>query len=486
MKSLQELTKNVNIIKIIGNNDIVIRKIESDSRKVEERDLFVAVRGTQADGHAFILKAIEKGASAIVCEELPSEIPSHIVFILVKNSAKALGQLACNFYNNPSHKLKLVGITGTNGKTTTVTLLYKLFESLGYKAGLISTVVYKVHNKTYDSTHTTPDALTLNRLLNEMVEEGCMCAFMEVSSHSLVQYRTEGLKFTGAIFSNITHDHLDYHENFDNYLQAKKRLFDNLPADAFALTNIDDKNGRVMVQNTQARVKTYAMKTMADFNVKIFESHFEGMHLMIDGKEMHTPFIGQFNAYNLLAVYSTAVLLGIDPVVALTHLSSLYDVPGRFQTFRSSNGIIAIVDYAHTPDALVNVLNTINQLRKGNEQLITVVGAGGNRDRTKRPIMARVCVENSDRVIITSDNPRNEDPESIIKDMLEGVEENNRKKVLTITDRAEAIKTATLLAHPGDIILIAGKGHENYQEIKGIKYHFDDREEIVKAFENIK
>lgn len=485
MKILKDIIKNVEIKRIIGDDTIPVHAIEPDSRKVTQNEVFVAIKGTQSDGHQYIDKAIAQGASVVVCENLPNNPDPRIVWVQVDNSAKALGRMACNFYNNPSEKIKLVGITGTNGKTTTVTLLYRLFESLGYKAGLISTVVYKVHHQEFEATHTTPDALTINRLLAEMVNQGCSYAFMEVSSHSLVQHRTEGLNFAGAIFSNITHDHLDYHETFDNYIRAKKMLFDSLSSEAFALINLDDKNSRVMVQNTRAQVKTYAMRTMADFRVKVIESHFDGMHLQINGLDMHTPFIGHFNAYNLLAVYATAVLLGVDSTEALTHLSAQHDVPGRFQAIRSSNGIVAIVDYAHTPDALVNVLNTINQLRKGNEQLITVVGAGGNRDKTKRPIMARVCVEQSDRVILTSDNPRNEDPNDIINDMLAGVDSANRQKVLTIPNRAEAIRTATLLAKPGDIILLAGKGHETYQEIQGIKHHFDDREEIKKAFENL-
>lgn len=485
MKTLKDILKNVEVSRLIGDEQIPIHAIEADSRKIQQGDIFVAIKGTQSDGHQYIDKAIELGARVVVCENLPNAPAKDITWVQVANSAKALGKMACNFYDNPSEKIKLVGITGTNGKTTTVTLLYRLFESLGYKAGLISTVVYKVHQQEFEATHTTPDALTINRLLARMVDEGCSYAFMEVSSHSLVQHRTEGLNFTGAIFSNITHDHLDYHETFDNYIRAKKMLFDSLSDKAFALINLDDKNSRIMVQNTRAQVKTYAMRTMADFRVKVIESHFDGMHLQINGIDMHTPFIGHFNAYNLLAVFATAVLLGANTTEVLTHLSALHDVPGRFQAIRSANGILAIVDYAHTPDALVNVLNTINQLRKGNEQLITVVGAGGNRDKTKRPVMARVCVEQSDRVILTSDNPRFEDPNDIINDMLAGVDNAFRKKVLTIPNRAEAIRTATLLARPGDIILLAGKGHETYQDIQGVKHHFDDREEIKKAFENL-
>jgi UDP-N-acetylmuramoyl-L-alanyl-D-glutamate--2,6-diaminopimelate ligase len=483
MRNLRQLLQNIETYQIIGNIDIDINTIEADSRKIQQNDIFVAITGTQTDGHQFIDKAIEQGAVAIICEKLPEKASDKIVWIKVPDSSRAWGIMACNYYDNPSHKLKLVGITGTNGKTTTVTLLYRLFEALGYKAGLISTVIYKVHDRDYDSTHTTPDALTINKLLAEMVDTGCEYAFMEVSSHSLVQNRTAGLQFAGAIFSNITHDHLDYHGTFENYLKAKMILFDSLSADAFALTNIDDKNGKIIVQNCKANVKTYAMKTMADFNVKIIESHFDGMHLQIDGLDFHTPFIGQFNAYNLLAVYATAVLLGVDKMEVLTKLSSLRDVPGRFQTIHSKNGITAIVDYAHTPDALNNVLDTINQLRNSGQKLITVVGAGGNRDKTKRPIMARICAEKSDRVIITSDNPRFEEPEDIINDMLKGLENSHNNKALTIVDRREAIKTAVMLAQPGDIILIAGKGHETYQDIKGVKHHFDDREEVKKIFE---
>jgi UDP-N-acetylmuramoyl-L-alanyl-D-glutamate--2,6-diaminopimelate ligase len=449
---------------------------------VKAGSLFVAVSGTQNDGHAFITKAIENGAIAIVCEKLPENLTDNITWINVNDSAEALGFIAANFFDNPSQKLKLVGITGTNGKTTTVTLLFRLFRALGYKCGLISTVVYCVEDKTYESTHTTPDQIVLNSLLAEMIHEGCSYCFMEVSSHSLAQKRIAGLKFTGGIFSNITHDHLDYHITFDNYIKTKKLLFDSLDKKAFALINVDDRNGKIMIQNTKAMVKTYAMRSVADFKVKVIESHFDGMQLNLDGAEVWTHLIGEFNAYNLLAVYSTAILLNQNKEEVLKHLSDFREVSGRFETIRSKSGIIAIVDYAHTPDALVNVLKTINQIRKGNEQLITVVGAGGNRDKTKRPIMAKVCTDNSDKVIITSDNPRFEKPEDIIRDMVAGVTEEHKKRMITITDRREAIKAAVMLAKPSDIILVAGKGHENYQEIKGVKHHFDDKEVLMELF----
>ena len=480
MKILSDILRNVNPVKVLGSTSIEVNNIQFDSRKIEKGSLFVAIPGTISDGHDFISKAIELGATAIVCEKLPESPDNKITWAVVADSANALGIMAANFYNNPSEKLKLVGITGTNGKTTTVTQLFRLFRGLGFKCGLISTVVNCIENKTYESTHTTPDQLALNCLMAEMVEAGCEYCFMEVSSHSLAQNRTAGLKFQVALFSNITHDHLDYHETFDNYIKAKKLFFDNLEKDAFAIVNIDDRNGLVMVQNTKAKVKTYAMRSIADFKVKVIESSFEGMQLKLDGIDFWTPLIGEFNAYNLLAVYSAAIMLNQDKELVLQLLSSFHEVNGRFETVRSKNGITAIVDYAHTPDALVNVLKTINQIRKGGEQVITVVGAGGNRDKTKRPIMARVCVENSDKVIITSDNPRFEEPEDIIKDMVAGVENKYKSITISITDRHEALKTAVMLAKQGDIILVAGKGHETYQDIKGVKHHFDDKEELGK------
>lgn len=482
MKTLDNILKNIKLLKTIGSTSIEISNVQFDSRNVKQGSLFIAVSGTQNDGHQFISKAIELGASAIVCEKLPENPGTIVSWVVVADSAEALGIIASNFYNNPSSKLKLYGITGTNGKTTTVTLLYRLFKGLGYKVGLISTVEYKVDDKVFESTHTTPDPIALNSLMAQMIEEGCTHCFMEVSSHSLAQKRTAGLEFDGAIFSNITHDHLDYHQTFDNYLKAKKLFFDNLSEKAFALVNLDDRNGRVMVQNTKAMVKTYAMRSIADFKVKVIESHFDGMQLILDGNEFWTPLIGEFNAYNLLAIYATAILAGEEKLEVQRLLSSFREVRGRFESVRSKDGITAIIDYAHTPDALVNVLKTIHQIRKGDEQVITVVGAGGNRDKTKRPIMARVCVENSNRVIITSDNPRFEEPEDIIIDMIAGVDAPYKNRTLTITDRREAIKTATMLAKPGDIILIAGKGHETYQDVKGVKHHFDDMEIIKELF----
>jgi len=483
MKTLKDILTGIHHTKVVGDMALSITDIQFDSRKVKPGSVFVAVSGTQSDGHSFIPNAIESGAASVVCEKIPDTHNPNVCWIVVPDSAEALGIMAANYFDNPSRKLKLIGITGTNGKTTTVTLLYRLFRALGYKCGLISTVVYYIEDKTYDSTHTTPDQLVLNKLMAEMVTAGCEYCFMEVSSHALSQKRTAGLQFAGAIFSNITHDHLDYHATFDNYIKAKKSFFDQLDGDAFAVINVDDKNGRVMVQNTTAVVKTYAMRSAADFKVKVIESHFEGMHLKLDGQDFWTPLIGEFNAYNLLAIYSAAIMLQQDKNEVLPLLSSLSNAPGRFETVRSKSGITGIIDYAHTPDALVNVLKAINQIRKGNEQLITVVGAGGNRDKTKRPVMARVCVENSDKVIITSDNPRFEEPEDIIRDMVAGVEEKYKAKTLTITNRLEAIKTAVMLAKSGDIILIAGKGHETYQDVKGVKHHFDDKEELLKLFE---
>jgi len=480
MKKLNDILIGIKTIKIIGNTSIYISNIQFDSRKVVGDSVFVAIPGTQIDGHVYIQKSIEAGAKAIICEVLPQNSDPDICWVIAADSAEALGIVASNYYDCPSQKLKLVGVTGTNGKTTVATLLFRLFRALGFKCGLISTVTYSIEDKTYESTHTTPDQLVLNNLMNKMIRNKCEYCFMEVSSHSLSQKRTAGLKFTGAIFTNITHDHLDYHLTFENYIKAKKSFFDKLQPGAFALINSDDKNGTVMVQNTNAKIKTYAMRRVADFKVKVIESHFDGMQLLLNGKEFWTPLIGEFNAYNLLAVYGASIMLDQDNNEVLRLLSTLREVRGRFETLRSKTGIIAIIDYAHTPDALVNVLKTIQQIRKGGEQLITVVGAGGNRDKKKRPIMALVCAENSDKVIFTSDNPRFEEPEIIIQDMVEGLNERLKTKMLRITDRREAIKTAFLMAKPGDILLIAGKGHETYQEIKGIKHHFDDKEEVLK------
>jgi len=483
MKTLADIIESLEVKQLKGNEKITISDICFDSRKVSPGCLFVATRGTQTDGHKFISTVIEKGAVAIVCEELPSNLPSEVTFILVSDSSNALGFLSSAFYGYPSSFLKLVGVTGTNGKTTTATLLYRMFKQLGYKAGLVSTVKYFVNDREVPATHTTPDALQLNKMMSEMVAEGCEYCFMEVSSHSVVQHRIAGLKFVGGVFSNLTHDHLDFHKTFDEYLKAKQGFFNALSADAFALTNIDDRNGRIMVQNTKSNVMTYSLRAMADFHCKVLESHFDGTLMSINGTEVWTHFIGEFNAYNLTAVYGSAILLGEKPEDVLKILSDLTAVSGRFEYIRSRTGITAIVDYAHTPDALDNVLRSINQIRSGQEQLITVVGAGGDRDRTKRPVMARVAAENSTKVILTSDNPRSEDPAEIISEMMKGVDVTLQKKVLNITDRREAIRTACMLAQKGDIILVAGKGHEDYQEIKGVKHHFDDKEVISELFQ---
>jgi UDP-N-acetylmuramoyl-L-alanyl-D-glutamate--2,6-diaminopimelate ligase len=485
MKTINELINRVKETRITGDKSISIASVCFDSRKVEPGCLFIATRGTQTDGHNYIAGAIEKGAKAILCEELPSTLNKNITYIVVPDSSEALGYVASAFYNEPSAKLKLVGVTGTNGKTTTVTLLYRMCQKLGYKAGLLSTVKYYIHNREIEATHTTPDAIQLNKLMDEMVQEGCEYCFMEVSSHSIIQHRIAGLHFIGGIFSNLTHDHLDFHKTFAEYLRAKQLFFDSLPKEAFALVNTDDRNGLIMVQNTKATVKTYALKSMADFKCKVIESHLDGMNMHLDGSDVWTHFIGEFNAYNLTAVYAASVLLGHKKSEILAILSQLTSVAGRFEYQISKTGITAIVDYAHTPDALENVLRTINQIRSGKEQLISVVGAGGDRDRTKRPVMAKVSVELSTKVILTSDNPRSENPEDIINEMFAGIPEEKKKDVLTITDRKQAIRTACMLAKKGDIILIAGKGHENYQEIKGVKHHFDDKEVIADEFKNL-
>jgi len=485
VKALNDILKEVQIIKQTGNIDIPVKEIIFDSRKVTPGCLFIAVKGTQADGHQYINQAVEEGATAIICEKLPEKVVSGIAYILVKNSAEALGRVASAFYNHPSSKIKLVGVTGTNGKTTTVTLLYNLVRKLGHKAGLLSTVRNYIDDKVIEATHTTPDAVQINQLLEEMVESGCAYCFMEVSSHAVDQHRISGLDFTGAVFTNITHDHLDYHKTFADYIKAKKRFFDNLNPDSFTLINTDDKNGRVMVQNTRATIKSYGIKSAVDFKAKIIENHFEGSLLRIDNTDVWTYFVGTFNAYNLLSVYATASMLGFNKQEILTTLSLMKPVEGRFETFRSQHGITAIVDYAHTPDALLNVLNAINQIRKKEQDLITVVGAGGDRDKTKRPQMAEIAVKNSNKVILTSDNPRTEDPNLIIEDMKTGLQDEDRKKTIAITDRREAIRTACLLAKKDDIILVAGKGHETYQEIDGVKHHFDDREIIKQTFNEI-
>ena len=476
MKLLSDILYKVKLEEIIGSTHVAISSIVFDSRKVKKDSLFVATKGAADDGHIYIQKAIELGAIAIVCEEIPKDKNDQITYVKVADSTYALGVMACNYFDNPSEKLKLVGITGTNGKTTTVTLLFNLFKSLGYSVGLLSTVQNKINNTVIPSTHTTPDAITLNELLFKMEEQGCEFVFMEVSSHAIVQNRIAGISFTGALFSNITHDHLDYHKTFDEYIKAKKEFFNLLPSTAFALTNRDDKNGMVMLQNTKANKYTYALKNIADYKCKIIESHLNGLLLNIDNHEVWVKLIGTFNAYNILSVYATAVLLKQDITSVLTALSNLNSVEGRFQYVKSPNGVIGIIDYAHTPDALKNVLETVKEIRSGSEQVITLLGCGGDRDSAKRPIMAAIACEYSNKVILTSDNPRTEDPEEILNQMQAGVNPVDVKKVLRITDRREAIKIACSFSSKGDIILIAGKGHEKYQEINGVKHDFDDLE----------
>ncbi len=486
MKLLKDIIYRAGIEEVIGSTQVAIEKVCFDSREIEKFSLFIAVSGTRVDGHQFITKGIEDGAVAIVCEKFPEEINESITYIKVQSSSEALGIIAANFYDNPASEIKLVGITGTNGKTTTATLLHQLYTQLGYKSGLLSTVVNKIGTEEISATHTTPDALQLNALLRYMITEDCEYCFMEVSSHAIHQNRIAGLDFTGAVFTNISHDHLDYHKTFDEYLKAKKYFFDCLSEEAFALVNKDDKNGLVMLQNTKAQKVTYALKSMSNFSCKIIESDFSGMQLNIDGSEVWTKLIGEFNAYNLLAIYSTAIMLGQDKLNVLTAISNLVSVDGRFQYVKSSNNIAGIVDYAHTPDALKNVLKTINDIRTGNEQLITLVGCGGDRDKDKRPIMAQIACDLSDKIILTSDNPRSENPDEIIKDMRQGVDGTHFKKVLAIVNREEAIRTACSLASDGDIILVAGKGHEKYQEINGEKLPFDDMKILEETFELMK
>lgn len=481
---LKEIISGISITEVLGNTDKDIQGIHIDSRKIEPGHLFVAVRGTQTDGHAYIDKAIEKGASAIVCETLPEDLREDIIYIKVENTEDAVGKLATTFYGNPTDKLELIGVTGTNGKTTIATLLYNMFRHFGYKVGLVSTVCNYIDGEAIPTEHTTPDPITLNRLLGRMADEGCRYAFMEVSSHAVAQKRIGGLKFAGGIFTNLTRDHLDYHGTVDNYLKAKKAFFDHLPKTAFALVNADDKNGMVMVQNTRANVRTYSLRSICNFKGKVLEDGFEGMLMDINNVEVNVQFIGRFNASNLLAVYGTACLMGKKPEDVLLALSLLRPVSGRFEAIRSARGYSAIVDYAHTPDALVNVLSTIQEVQNGRGQVITVVGAGGNRDKGKRPLMAQEAVKRSDKVIITSDNPRFEEPQDIINDMLAGLTREDMRKVVSITDRKEAIRTACMMAQPGDAVLVAGKGHENYQDIKGVKYHFDDKEVIREIMEN--
>ena len=479
---IKEILANCNLMEIEGDKDIDILDMTFDSRKVKDGSLFFAVRGTQVDGHDYIDKAVAQGAKAIVCEKMPKTKTDGVTYIQVDNSAYVLGVAASNFFGNPSRELRLVGVTGTNGKTTIATLLYRLFTDAGYSCGLLSTIENIISREVIPSTHTTPDPLELNALLQKMVECGCEYAFMEVSSHSVDQDRIAGLHFAGGIFTNLTHDHLDYHKTMANYRNAKKKFFDNLPDTAFALTNLDDKNGAVMLQNTRAKKLSYALKHDADFKGVVMESHFDGMLLKVNGVEVFTQLVGGFNASNLLAIYGAAIALGFNKDELLVEISKLHGANGRFDMVHSESGIVGIVDYAHTPDALENVLTTINDVRRHKETLITVVGCGGNRDTTKRPEMAAVAVKLSDRVILTSDNPRNEDPDEIIRQMKAGIAAEDSHKVLSITNRHEAIRTAVALAKKGDIILVAGKGHENYQEINGIKNHFDDKEELSEAF----
>ena len=483
VKKLNEILFGVSISETSGSTSIEINSVEFDSRKVSTGNVFIAVKGTQVDGHDYINDAIDRGAAAVICENMPSSLEPGVTYVMVANSKKALGILASNFFDNPSEDLVLIGITGTNGKTTIATLLYQLFRQLGFGTGLLSTIRNQVDSRIVEATHTTPDPVQVNSLLRAAVDEGCDYAFIEVSSHAIDQERIAGLAFNGGVFTNITHEHLDYHSSFKEYLNTKKRFFDGLPAYAFALSNTDDKNGKVMLQNTRARQYTYGLKRVSDFKARIVESHIDGMLLNIEDTEVWTRLAGTFNAYNLLAVFGVAIILGIDPGQVMTHLSNLESAEGRFSMMRSATEITAIVDYAHTPDALKNVLETISNLRTKNEQVITVIGAGGDRDKKKRPLMARIACDGSDRVILTSDNPRTEDPLQIIKEMEDGVDPVQARKVITVGDRKEAIKTACAIARSQDIILVAGKGHEKYQEIKGIKYPFDDMQVLMEYLE---
>lgn len=479
---LRELLHAIPVQQLEGPLEVDVLSICFDSRKVSADSLFVAVRGVHTDGHLYLDKAVENGAKVLVLDTLPAQLREEITYVVVADTSYVLGLLASNFYGDPSKALKLVGITGTNGKTTIATLLFNLFKSLGYHVGLLSTVENKIGDRVIPATHTTPDPIALNGLLRDMVDEGCDYCFMEVSSHAVVQQRIAGLRFAGGIFSNITHDHLDFHGTFDHYIKAKKKFFDDLDRFAFALTNIDDRNGTVMLQNTFAHKKTYGLKSMADFKAKIIESHLDGMLLQVDGNEVWVKLVGGFNAYNLLAVYGAAILLEQETMKVLTAMSDIMGAEGRFDVVRSGNGTVGIVDYAHTPDAVENVLSTIRELRKSGQQIITVLGCGGDRDKTKRPEMAEVAVRLSDKVIITSDNPRTEDPMAIIRDMEAGVDSKDRKHVFTIAERKEAIRAACHLAQTGDIILVAGKGHEKYQEVNGVRHHFDDKEILIETF----
>jgi UDP-N-acetylmuramoyl-L-alanyl-D-glutamate--2,6-diaminopimelate ligase len=485
MRILKDILYKTGILDVSGSTEISIGDICFDSRKAREGSLFVAVKGTQVDGHHYIKTVIEQGAVAIICEQLPKNLKEGITYVRVSDSAAALAHIASNFYGNPSERLKLVGITGTNGKTTTATLLYQLFRSLGYGVGLLSTVKNLVNDQVIPATHTTPDPIQLNALLSAMADEECTYCFMEVSSHAVIQKRITGLKFAGGVFTNITHEHLDYHRTFAEYVKAKKAFFDSLSSDAFALTNSDDKNGDVMLQNTKAKKYTYSLRSMSDYKCKLIENHFSGLILNLDGHEVHCKLVGSFNAYNLTAAYSTAVLLGENKMDVLTELSRLNPVEGRFDYVSSKKKIIGVVDYAHTPDALQNVLSTIHDVSSGQGRVITIVGCGGDRDTSKRPVMAKIACELSDKVILTSDNPRSEDPSEIIHEMEKGIGPGEVMKTISIVDRKEAIKAAVQIAMPGDIILVAGKGHEKYQEVKGVRTPFDDKKILQEMFKNL-
>ena len=484
MMKLEQLLSNIKPLATEGKLDVDITGVNIDSRKIQPGHLFVAMRGTQTDGHAFIPKALEMGAAAILCEVMPEERKQGVTYIQVPSTEEAVGPVATMFYGEPSKRLKLVGVTGTNGKTTIATLLYNMFRQFGHRCGLLSTVCNYIEDEAVPASHTTPDPIELNALLARMVEAGCEYAFMECSSHAIHQRRIGGLQFAGGIFTNLTRDHMDYHKTVENYLKAKKMFFDSLPKSAFVVTNIDDKNGLVMVQNCKANIKTYSTRTMADFRARLLECHFEGMYLEIDGREVGVQFIGKFNVSNLLAVYGTAIMLGKKPEEVLIAMSTLKSVSGRLEPLHAPEGFTAIVDYAHTPDALANVLSAIHEVLGGKGSVITVCGAGGNRDKGKRPLMAQEAVRQSDKVIITSDNPRNEDPQAIINDMLAGLDRQQMRKVVSIVDRREAIRTACMMARKGDVVLVAGKGHEDYQEIQGVKHHFDDKEVLRECFGN--
>lgn len=479
---LKELLKNITVLAVKGSDDVEVTGVNIDSRRIKDGHLFVAMKGTQVDGHKFIPKAVELGAKAVLCEEIPEQTNENVTYVQVASTEDVVGEVATTFHGNPSTKLKLVGVTGTNGKTTIATLLYNMFSKMGHKCGLLSTVCNYIVDEAVPADHTTPDPIALNELLHRMVDVGCEYAFMECSSHAIAQKRIGGLTFAGGLFTNLTRDHLDYHKTFENYRNAKKAFFDMLPKTAFAITNADDKNGMIMVQNTKAQVKTYSIRSVADFKARIIECHFEGMYLEIDGREVGVQFIGKFNVSNLLAVYGAAVMLGKKPEDVLVVMSTLHSVSGRLEPIHSPEGYTAVVDYAHTPDALENVLNAIHEVLDGKGEVITVCGAGGNRDKGKRPLMAQEAVKQSDRVIITSDNPRFEEPQDIINDMLAGLNAQQMKKVITIVDRREAIRTACMMAKKGDVVLIAGKGHENYQDVKGVKHHFDDHEVVRECF----